>query len=45
MGTHGRTGLARLALGSVARNVVNHATCNVLVVRGPAGEAGAPAAS
>jgi nucleotide-binding universal stress UspA family protein len=45
MGTHGRTGLARLALGSVARNVVNHATCNVLVVRGPAGDAGAPAAA
>jgi nucleotide-binding universal stress UspA family protein len=34
MGTHGRTGLARVVLGSVARNVVQHATCSVLVVRG-----------
>lgn len=33
LGTHGRTGLARLLLGSVARNVVNHATASVLVVR------------
>jgi nucleotide-binding universal stress UspA family protein len=36
MGTHGRSGLARLALGSVARNVVTHAPCTVLVVRAPA---------
>ncbi len=34
MGTHGRTGLKRLILGSVARNVLQHATCSVLVVRG-----------
>jgi nucleotide-binding universal stress UspA family protein len=34
MGTRGRTGLSRLALGSVARNVVHHASCSVLVVRG-----------
>jgi nucleotide-binding universal stress UspA family protein len=33
MGTHGRTGLARLVIGSVARNVLQHATCSVLVVR------------
>ena len=33
MGTHGRTGLARLVLGSVARNVLQHATCSVLVAR------------
>jgi nucleotide-binding universal stress UspA family protein len=32
MGTHGRTGLARLVLGSVARNVIQHAPCSVLVV-------------
>ena len=32
MGTHGRTGLKRLVLGSVARNVLQHATCSVLVV-------------
>ena len=33
MGTRGRTGLARLVLGSVARNVLQHASCSVLVVR------------
>jgi len=44
MGTHGRTGLARLALGSVARNVVGHATCSVLVVRGPSTGGDRPAA-
>ena len=33
MGSHGRTGLARLVLGSVSRNVLQHASCSVLVVR------------
>ena len=33
MGTRGRTGLARLVLGSVARNVLQHATCSVLIIR------------
>lgn len=33
MGTRGHTGLARLFLGSVARNVLLHAPCSVLVVR------------
>ena len=33
LGTHGRSGLARLLLGSVARNVMVHATCSVLMVR------------
>lgn len=33
MGTHGRTGLARLVIGSVARNVLHHAACSVLIVR------------
>ena len=38
IGTHGHTGLARLLLGSVARNVVRHAGCSVLIGReGPAG--------
>jgi nucleotide-binding universal stress UspA family protein len=32
MATHGRSGWSRLALGSVAMNVVHHATCPVLVV-------------
>jgi nucleotide-binding universal stress UspA family protein len=34
IGTHGRTGLARLVLGSVASRVVSHARCPVLTVRG-----------
>ncbi len=33
VGTEGRTGIARMALGSVAENVVRHAGCPVLVVR------------
>jgi nucleotide-binding universal stress UspA family protein len=33
MGTRGHTGFARLILGSVARNVLLHAPCSVLVVR------------
>ena len=31
--THGRTGLSRLVLGSVANRVVNHAPCPVLLFR------------
>jgi nucleotide-binding universal stress UspA family protein len=34
LGTHGRTGLARFFLGSVASRVVATATCPVLTVRG-----------
>lgn len=33
VGTHGRTGVARFAIGSVAEQVVRHAGCPVLVVR------------
>ena len=33
MGTHGRTGLAGLFIGSTAERVVHHAQCPVLVVR------------
>jgi nucleotide-binding universal stress UspA family protein len=33
IGTHGRTGLTRLIMGSVARNVMLHAHCSVLIVR------------
>jgi nucleotide-binding universal stress UspA family protein len=32
MGTHGRSGLTRMLLGSVAQNVIGHARCPVLVV-------------
>ena len=34
IGTHGRTGLARLFLGSVASRVVAGARCPVMTVRG-----------
>jgi nucleotide-binding universal stress UspA family protein len=33
VGSHGRTGLQRLFLGSVSEHVVRHAPCPVLVVR------------
>jgi len=32
MGTHGRTGIKRILMGSVAQNVIGHAPCSVLVV-------------
>jgi nucleotide-binding universal stress UspA family protein len=35
VGTHGRTGLAHLVLGSVAERVVRGASCAVLTVRPP----------
>lgn len=38
MGTHGRTGLQRLVLGSVAQHVVAHAPCSVLVAQAPEAE-------
>jgi nucleotide-binding universal stress UspA family protein len=37
MGTHGRTGLERLLLGSVAERVMKEAACSVLVVKLPRG--------
>ncbi len=42
LGTHGRTGLKRLLMGSVAEAVVRRATCPVLTIKQPA-EAAAPA--
>lgn len=33
IGTHGRTGLRRVLLGSVAEKVIRHAPCSVLAVR------------
>jgi nucleotide-binding universal stress UspA family protein len=41
MGTHGRTGLGRLLMGSVAEQVVRKATCPVLTVTTPFPGAGA----
>jgi len=39
MGTHGRTGISHLLVGSVAEYVVRHARCPVLTVRSrPVGE-------
>jgi nucleotide-binding universal stress UspA family protein len=38
MGTHGRTGLERLLLGSVAEKVLRDAPCSVLVVKLPKGQ-------
>jgi nucleotide-binding universal stress UspA family protein len=35
MGTHGRTGLGRLLMGSVAEQVVRKASCPVLTVKAP----------
>jgi hypothetical protein len=37
MGTHGRTGLERLLMGSVAEKVMRNAPCSVLVVKLPKG--------
>jgi nucleotide-binding universal stress UspA family protein len=33
VGTHGRTGISRIMLGSVAEKIVRHAPCSVLAVR------------
>jgi nucleotide-binding universal stress UspA family protein len=38
MGTHGRTGLAHIALGSIAERVVRLAPCSVLTVKAPTPE-------
>jgi nucleotide-binding universal stress UspA family protein len=37
MGTHGRTGVERLLMGSVAERVLRDAACSVLVVKLPRG--------
>jgi len=39
MGTHGRTGLSRVFLGSVAQSVMQAAPCVVVAVKPPAAEA------
>ncbi len=38
MGTHGRTGLERMLLGSVAEQTLRSAPCSVLVVKLPRGQ-------
>ena len=38
LGTHGRTGLSRILMGSVAEAVVRHAPCPVLIYRQDAGK-------
>jgi nucleotide-binding universal stress UspA family protein len=35
MGTHGRTGLKRFFMGSVAEKVIGHSPCSVMVVPSP----------
>ena len=42
IGSHGRTGLGRLLMGSVAEEVLRHATCPVLTVRTHAPAAAQP---
>ena len=37
MGTHGRTGIGRLLVGSVAEHVLRHADCPVVTVHAPHG--------
>ena len=39
MGTHGRTGISRLLMGSVAEVVVRKSSCPVLTVKNPVPEA------
>jgi universal stress protein A len=39
MGTHGRTGLSRFFMGSVAEQVIRHASCPVLTYRARKGAA------
>ncbi len=35
LGTHGRTGITHVILGSIAERVIHHAPCPVLTVRHP----------
>ena len=39
VGTHGRTGISRFLIGSVATDTIRQATCDVLVCRGPSAKA------
>lgn len=39
VGSHGRSGLKRVVLGSVAEHVTRHAPCSVLIVKQPSSDA------
>jgi len=41
VGSHGRSGIAKMMLGSVSSHVVTHAPCSVLVVKQPGRAGGA----
>lgn len=43
IGTHGRTGVARLLMGSTAEKVLRHAKCPVLTVKAPPTESASAA--
>jgi universal stress protein A len=45
MASHGRTGLSRLLMGSIAEGVMRRAQCPVLIVKQPAGETAAAGSS
>jgi nucleotide-binding universal stress UspA family protein len=42
MGTHGRGGVKRLVLGSIADYIVRHASCPVVTVRGSSADSAQP---
>jgi universal stress protein A len=42
LGTHGRTGLRKVVVGSVTERVLRHATCPILVIRPPGAQAKLP---
>ena len=44
LGSHGKKGLQKFLLGSVAETIARHATCSVLIVRTPEKKAAAAAA-
>ena len=45
MGSHGRKGLARFLMGSVAEGVVRHAPCSVEIAKFASAVAGDPQAA
>jgi nucleotide-binding universal stress UspA family protein len=45
MGTHGRSGVGRLLMGSVAEQIVRQASCPVLTVKIPSSKSASPAST